>query len=93
MNGKRLLVQRTELVDPVYELTDKGVFLPTSQLQPGRTAQSSLPDCFALRIGTRVHSDRGEGVVVSVWCSPANQLTQYWVRKPNSERFWLRLRK
>ncbi len=81
----------SELVDPVYELTDKGVFLLTSLLQPGRPAQSSPPDCFALKIGARVHGDRGEGSVVAARCSPANQFTQYWVRKPNGERFWATL--
>ena len=57
-------------------------------LQPGSPTQSSPPDCFVLKIGTRVHGDAGEGTVVGTRCSPANQLTQYWVRKPNGERFW-----
>jgi hypothetical protein len=76
------------VVDPVYELTEKGVFLLTSLLQPGRPTSSSPPDCFALRIGADVQGDAGEGIVVGARCSPANQLTQYWVRKPNGERFW-----
>jgi hypothetical protein len=80
-----------ELVDPLYELTDKGVFLRTSLIQPGRPAQSSPPDCFALRIGESVRGAAGEGVVVGARCSPANQFTQYWVRKPNGERFWATL--
>ena len=50
--------------------------------------QSSPPDCFVLKIGTRVHGDAGEGTVVGARCSPANQFTQYWIRKPNGERFW-----
>jgi hypothetical protein len=62
--------------------------LLTSLLQPGSPTQSSPPDCFVLKIGTRVHGDAGEGTVVGARCSPANQLTQYWVRKPNGERFW-----
>jgi hypothetical protein len=76
------------LVDPVYELTDKGTFLLTSLLQPGTPTTSSPADCFALKVGARVHGDKGEGVVVSARCSPANQLTQYWIQKPNSARFW-----
>ena len=76
------------LVDPVYELTDKGFFLLTSLLEPGRSTSSSPPDCFALTIGAQVGGDGGEGTVVGARCSPANQLTQYWVRKPNGERFW-----
>jgi len=26
--------------------------------------------------------------VIDARCSPANHLTQYWVRKPNGEQFW-----
>jgi hypothetical protein len=79
------------VVDPVYELTDKGVFLLRSLLQPGRPTSSSPPDCFALRIGAQVRGDAGEGIVVGARCSPANQLTQYWVQKPSGERFWATL--
>lgn len=79
------------LVDPVYELTEKGAFLLTSLLQPGTPTLSSPTDCFALKIGARVHGDAGEGAVVSARCSPANQLTQYWIQKSNNERFWATL--
>jgi hypothetical protein len=81
----------TTVVDPVYELTDKGVLSKISLLQPGRAAQSSPPDCFALKIGDRVRGAAGAGVVVGALCSPANQLTQYWIQKPNNERFWATL--
>ena len=64
------------LVDPVYELTDRGALLLTSLLQPGRPTSSSPQDCFALRIGAQVRGDNGEGTVVGARCSPANQLTQ-----------------
>ena len=76
------------LVDPVYELTDKGTFVLMSLLQPGRLTASSPPECFALRVGVRVRGDSGEGTVAGARCSPANQLTQYWVRKANGDRFW-----
>lgn len=76
------------LVDPVYELTDRGVFLLTSLLQPGQPTQSSPAGCFKLRIGRHVQGQLGEGVVVGARCSPTNQLTQYWVQKANEERFW-----
>lgn len=79
------------VVDPVYELTDEGVFLLTSLLRPGLPTSSSPPNCFAVRIGTQVHGDRGQGVVVGARCSPANEVTQYWVQKPNGERFWAML--
>jgi hypothetical protein len=78
----------SKLVDPVYELTEKGTFLLEYLLVPGTPTQSSPSDCFAWKIGTRVHGDAGEGVVIGARCSPANQLTQYSVRKPNGERFW-----
>ena len=78
----------SKLVDPVYEITEKGSFLLTYLLQPGTPVQSTPPDCFAWTIGTRVHGDAGEGTVIGARCSPANQLTQYWVLKPNGDRFW-----
>src|SRR5215475_3056158 len=52
------------VVDPVYELTEKGVLLLTSLLQPGSPTQASPPDCVVLQIGTRVHSEAGDGTVV-----------------------------
>ena len=58
----------TTLIDSLYELTDKGVLLKTSQLHPGSPTQSYPPDCFALRIGARVHGDAGEGIVVGARC-------------------------
>lgn len=76
------------LVDPVFELTDKGVFILTSLLQPGTPTSSSPSDCFALKVGARVHGDRGEGTVIGARCSPANQITEYWIRKSDDERFW-----
>ncbi len=79
----------TEFVDPVYELTDKGVLL--TRREPGRPTLSSPPDCFALKIGERVQGDLGQGIVVGASCSPANQLTLYWVQKANGERFWATL--
>jgi hypothetical protein len=40
------------VVDPVYELTDKGAFLLTSLLLPGRPTSTTPPDCFALTAST-----------------------------------------
>ena len=78
----------SKLVDPAYELTDKGVLLLTYLLRPGTPTQSAPPDCFAWKIGTRVSGVLGEGTVIGARCSPANHLTQYWVRRPNGEQFW-----
>jgi hypothetical protein len=78
-------------VDPAFELTDKGVLSKPSLVRPGVPTSSSPPDCFALKMGTRVRTARGEGVGVGGLCSPANQFTQYWIQKSNSERFWATL--
>jgi hypothetical protein len=79
-------------IDPVYELTDRGVLSKPSLLKPGVPASSSPPDCFKLKIGARMQGEKGAGIVVGALCSPANQFTQYWIQKPNSERFWATLR-
>jgi len=79
------------LVDPVYELKKEGVFVLTSLLQPGTLTASSPPDCFALKIGAQVRADRGEGRVIGARCSPANQITEYWVEKPDGDLYWATL--
>jgi hypothetical protein len=79
------------VVEPVYELTNEGVFSLTSLLLPGRPTSSSPPDCFALRINAKVRGDAGEGTIVGARCSPTNQVTQYWVQRPNGGRFWAML--
>jgi len=76
------------VVDPVYELTEKGVFVLTSLLMPGTPTTSAPADCFALKVGASVRGELGEGNVVRARCSPANQITQYWIQKADSSRFW-----
>jgi len=44
-----------------------------------------------LAIGARTQGERGEGIVVGGLCSPANQFTQYWIKKASGERFWATL--
>jgi hypothetical protein len=78
----------SKLVDPVYELTEKGTFLLTSLLQPGTPTQTSPSECFVWSIGTHVQGEAGDGTVIGARCSPANHLTEYWVRRANGERFW-----
>ena len=78
----------SKLVDPVYELTEKGTFLLTYLLRPGTPTQSAPLDCFAWKIGTRVRGQSGEGAIIGARCSPENNLTQYWLRKPDGEQFW-----
>jgi hypothetical protein len=78
-------------IDPVFELTSKGVLSKPSLLKPGVPLSSSPPDCFKLKIGAHMQGARGEGVVVGGLCSPANQFTQYWIQKSNGERFWATL--
>ena len=79
------------VIEPVYELTDKGIFSLTSLLLPGSPTSSNPPDCFALKVNAKVRSEAGEGIVVGARCSPSNQITQYWVQKANGERFWASL--
>ena len=78
------------VVEPVYELTDKGIFSLTSLLLPGSATSSSPPNCFALKVNAKVRGE-AEGIVVGARCSPSNQITQYWVQKANGERFWASL--
>ena len=77
----------THWVVPVYALTDKGVLLETSPDEPGRPAPASPSGCFDLKLGARVRSSHGEGVVVGARCTPG-QLTQYRIEKSEQEHFW-----
>jgi hypothetical protein len=77
----------TQWVTPIYELSDKGMLLLTAATEPGRPTATSPDGCFALKLGTRVHSSYGEGVVVAAQCTPG-QLTQYRVERSDGERFW-----
>lgn len=79
------------LIDPVFELSAKGVLAKPSLLEPGVPTTEKVPDCFKLEIGSRVRGERGEGVVVGALCSPAIQFTEYWVKKANGARFWATL--
>ena len=75
-------------IDPVFELTSKGILAKPSLLKPGVTTSSAPTDCFKLAIGAQMQGVRGAGVVVGALCSPAIQFTQYWIRKSSGERFW-----
>ena len=79
-------------VDPVFELSSKGVLSIPPLLKPGVPTSSSPPDCFKLTLGAHTQVERGGGVIVGALCSPANQFTQYWIKKPNGERFWATLK-
>jgi len=79
------------IVEAVYELTDKGVFLLTSLLLPGSSTSTSPPGCFALSVNAKVRGEAGEGIVVGARCSPSNNITQYWIQQLNGERFWATL--
>jgi hypothetical protein len=79
-------------IDPVFELTSKGVQSKPSLLKPGVPISSSPSDCFKLTIGAHMQGERGEGTVVGALCSPANQFTQYWIQEANGERFWATLK-
>ena len=78
-------------IDPVFELTARGVLSKPSLLKPGVPTPSSPPDCFKLKVGARVQSDKGDGIIVGALCSPANHFTQYWIMESNGDRFWATL--
>jgi len=72
---------------PMYELSEKGVLLKTGAGDPGRFVPSSPKECFVLKLGDRVRSEHGEGVIAGAQCTPG-QLTQYRVEKADGEMFW-----
>jgi len=79
----------TQYVVPVYRLTDAGILKQTSAAEPGQPVPSSPPDCFALKIGSRVRDALGEGIIAEAQCTPG-QLTQYRVRHPSGDHTWAR---
>jgi hypothetical protein len=63
---------------------------------PGNKWQGRMGDfsrinaaLFPIFSGAQVQGVEVAGTVVGARCPPANQLTQYWVRKANGERFWV----
>ncbi|HUQ20761.1 MAG TPA: hypothetical protein VM099_14185 [Gemmatimonadaceae bacterium] len=78
----------SKLVDPAYDLTEKGVFLLTYLLRPGAPTDAAPANCFVWKLGTRVSGKNGEGSIIGARCSPANGLTQYWVRRDDGEQYW-----
>jgi hypothetical protein len=77
-------------VVPMFELGDKGVLRRESAEDPGRLTPSPPKDCFALKLGTRVHASLGEGEVIGAQCTPG-ELTQYRIQKQDGKRFWEQL--
>ncbi|MEO6041882.1 MAG: cupin domain-containing protein [Croceibacterium sp.] len=78
-------------IDPVFELTAKGVMAKLSLLEPSVPTTERVPDCFRLAIGQRVQGARGKGAVAGAFCSPANGFTEYWITKTNGKRYWATL--
>jgi len=78
----------SKLVDPAYDLTEKGVLLLTYLLKPGTPTGSAPADCFAWKLGSRVRGEDSMGTIIGARCSPANRLTQYWVRRDDGEQYW-----
>jgi hypothetical protein len=77
-----------DMVDPLYELTDKGVNRTMSLGAPPQIVRDYPSSCFTFKIGDQVTGGAGEGMVVAAQCSAASGFTQYWVRKADGERFW-----
>lgn len=78
-------------IDPVFELTSKGIMAKLSLLKPGVPTTAGPPDCFKLKIGQRVQGVLGLGTIIGAFCSPANQFTEYWIAKSDGKRFWATL--
>lgn len=78
-------------IDPVFELTAKGVMAKPSLLKPGIPTAAAPTDCFKLKIGQRMQGDLGVGTVTAALCSPANRFTQYWIAQGDGKRFWATL--
>ena len=78
----------TDWVEPMFNLTDKGVFVQMSAGEQGRLVQTAPAGCFTLALGARVRAALGEGSVVGALCAPMAQFTQYWVQQSNGARFW-----
>src|SRR5262249_11960182 len=77
----------TQWVVPVYELTDKGVLMKTTAVDPGRPTPTSPDGCFVLKLGTPVRGSYREGRVVGAQCTPG-ELTPDRIEKQVGERFW-----
>jgi hypothetical protein len=78
----------TDWVEPMFNLTDKGVFVQKSAGEQGALVQTPPAACFALSLGMPVSGTLGDGRIVGALCAPMARLTQYWVQKPDGERFW-----
>jgi len=79
------------LVDPVYELTEKGVFVLTSLLQAGTPTRQARQTASLSRSAAQVHGDRGEGVVIGRALLPVQSHHAILVREPGGDRFWATL--
>lgn len=77
-----------KLVDPAYDLTEKGILLLDYLLRPGTPVDTAPADCFSFKFGERVHGKNGNGRVIGARCSPANRLTQYWIRRDDGQQYW-----
>lgn len=76
------------LVDSVYELSDRGINAKLSLLAPGVAVAAAPAHCFDLSLGMHVRATRGAGVIVGAQCSPANDFTQYRVKRGDGTFFW-----
>ena len=75
-------------IDPVFELTSKGIMAKLSLLEPSVPTSVGPSDCFKMKIGQRVRGPLGLGTVIGAFCSPANQFTEYWITKSDGKRYW-----
>jgi hypothetical protein len=72
-----------DMVDPLYELTDKGVNRMMSMGAPPQIVRDYPSSCFTFKIGDQVTGGAGDRTVVAAQCLAASGFTQYWIRKIN----------
>lgn len=78
-------------LQPLYELTERGVGLVAQVRQPRDAPPMPDRPCFSLKIGDTVEGTLGRGRVVGGQCTPAERFTQYWVQRADGTRFWATL--
>lgn len=78
-------------IDPVFELTSKGMMATLSLLKPGVSTTADPPDRFKLTIGRGVNGALGLCDIIGAYCSPDNQFTENRIAKCDGKRFWATL--
>ena len=70
-----------DMVDPLFELTAKGVNRTMSLGAPEQIVRDYPVTCFELKVGDRVTGAAGQGTVVGAQCSASNGFTRTGCRR------------